>query len=63
MKLIYGMKLKYRVIWKKQFGTFFNTPIEAVTFELERKKIFLIEQYSNSPHIRMILIELKDIEK
>jgi hypothetical protein len=38
MKLIYGMKLKYRVIWKKQFGTFFNTPIEAVTFELERKK-------------------------
>jgi hypothetical protein len=50
---------------KKQFGTFFNTPIEAVTFELEnrKEKYFWIEQYSNSPHIRIILDRAKRILK
>lgn len=50
---------------KKKFGNFFNTPIEAVTFELKngKEKYFWIETYSNSSQIRIILDRAKTILK
>lgn len=50
---------------KKQFGNFFNTPIEAVTFELKngKEKYLWIETYSNSSQIRIILDRAKIILK
>lgn len=42
---------------KKQFGTFFNTPLEATTFYFKNGELkhFWIEHYSNSPEIRIVL--------
>lgn len=50
---------------KKQFGNFFDTPIEAVTFELKngKEKYLWIEAYSNSSQIRLVLDKARIILK